>query len=74
MEADGPPMPVDANGNLYTVQSTRISHKFPAVCDEHRVLKVSCNFFTPFGISRQNHVPSHIAFSDLQMILQPFFS
>ena len=49
------------NADLFTIQVSRIRHVFPAVGHQLRTLKVFRDLFTALGVSRKDHIASHIA-------------
>ena len=58
--------------DLHSIQCSCISDIFPVVCDQHRIIKILCNLYTSFRISRKDHITAHFTFCHLNMILSVY--
>ena len=58
-----------ADGNLFSQQRAGIDIVFPVHSHMMGIVKMRCNRFTPAGVSGEKHIPSHIPFFTMDVIL-----
>ena len=63
---------ISEGADLHSIQCSCISDIFPVVCDQHRIIKILCNLYTSFRISRKDHITAHFTFCHLNMILSVY--
>ena len=54
---------------LHSIQCSGICYIFPVICYKNRIVKILCDLFTAFRISRQDNVTSYFSFCHLNVIL-----